>query len=169
MHKRALAKPATVRYADSVTLRRRIFFVNDDDTVRHIPTARYDRLWDEQPSPLPEYANKRVRVAEVMVECVARDPINLRINAPHFLRFDSTGAINNGELFREAAKYLNIAFAPKGDTAARFMRRRLDHQCRWEVTPLIFSNIADAVLGVGRWGVPPRRSGSRVKFSRRFR
>ena len=150
-------------------LRRRVFFVNDDDTVRHIPTTHYDRLWDEPPGRLSEYANQSVRVAEVMVECIQRDPINMRIHSPHFLRFDSTGAIHKDELLHEAAKYLDIAHAPRADTAARFMKRRLDHQFRWEVTPLIFGNIADAVFGIGRWGVPPRRTGSRSRLSGKSR
>jgi hypothetical protein len=160
-----LAKPATLRYTDTVTVRRRVFFVNEDDTVRHIPTTRYDRLWNDPPGRLPEYANRCVRVAEVMVECVQRAPIGMRVHSPHFLHFDSAGAINRDALLQQAAKYLDIADALRGDTAARFMRRRLDRQFRWEVTPVIFGNIADTVLGIGRWGVPPTRTGRTSRFS----
>jgi hypothetical protein len=81
----------------------------------------------------------------------------MRIHSPHFLLFDSAGAINKDELVQQAAKYLDTAYAPPTDTAARFMRRRLDHQFRWTVTPVIFGNIADAVFGIGGWVVPPRR------------
>jgi hypothetical protein len=122
--------------------------VNEDDSVQHIPTTHYDRLWDELPGWLPEYANRRVRVTEVMVECVQRHPIGMRIHSPHFLFFDSAGAINKDELLQQAAKYLGTAYTPPTDTAARFMRRRLDHQFRWPVTPVIFGNIADAVFGI---------------------
>jgi len=167
----SLSSPSPPRSAtfNTVTLRRRLFFVNEDDTVRQIPTTRYDRLWDEPPGRLPEYANQRVRVAEVIVECIQRDPIGMRVHSPHFLRFDSTGAFNKDEMLQQAAKYLDIAHAPRADTAARFMRRRLDHQFRWEVTPLIFSCIADAVFGIGRWHAPPRRTGSRSRLSGKSR
>lgn len=147
----------------------RVFFVNEDGSVRHIPTAHYDRLWDEPFGRLPEFANQRVRVAEVLVECSQREPIGMRVHSPHFLHFDSTGAINQDELLHQAAQYLDIAYAAPADTAARFMRRRLDHQFRWKVTPLIYGNIADAVFGIGRWGVPPTRTGSRRKLSGRSR
>ena len=43
---------------------------------------------------------------------------------------DSAGAIHKDELLQEAAKYLDIAYAPRADTASRFMKRRLDHQRR---------------------------------------
>jgi hypothetical protein len=149
-----------------VTLRRWVFFVNEDDSVRHIPTTHYDRLWEESPGSLPECASQRVRVAEVMVECIHRDPIGMRIHSPHFLLFDSAGTINKNELIQEAAKYLDTAYASPSDTAARYMRRRLDHQFRWTVTPIIFGNIADAVFGIGDWVVPPRRTGTGRKASR---
>jgi hypothetical protein len=164
-----LAKSVPLRYPEIVTLRRYVIFVNADGTVRHIPATHYDRLWDDPPGRLPEYANQRVRVAEVMVECVRRDPIGMRIHAPHFLRFDSTGTIHQDELLQQAAKYLDIANAPPADTAARFLRRRLDHQFRWQVTPLIFGNIADVVFGIGRWSIPPTRTGSRRKLAGKSR
>ncbi len=147
-------------------LRRRIFFVNEDNSIRHIPTIRYDRLWNDPDGRLCEYANRRVRVAEVMLECVQREPIGMRIHSPHFLHFDSAGALDKNELLRQAAKYRHIACAEPADTAARFLRRRLDHEFRWTITPLIFGNIADAVFGIGRWGVPPSRTGKSKVSSR---
>ena len=138
-----------------MALRRHIFFVSEDDTVHRFPTARYDRLWSDSSARLPEYANQRVRIAEVIVECVARSPISMGVQSPHFVRFDATGALNQEQAFREAAAYMDVTMAPDADTAAKFMRRRLDHQHRWEVTPRIFANIADAVFGVGGWTPPP--------------
>ena len=60
-----------------MALRRHIFFVSEDDTARRFPTARYDRLWADSSARLPEYANQRVRTAEVVVECVARSPVSM--------------------------------------------------------------------------------------------
>ena len=75
------------------------------------------------------------------------------------MRFDSTGALNQEQAFREAAAYMDVTMAPDADTEAKFMRRRLDHQHRWEVTPRIFAKIADAVFGVGGWTPPPSGAG----------
>jgi hypothetical protein len=54
---------------------------------------------------------------------------------PHFsFSFDPDGGLNREPLLRHARESMDISLAPASDTAARFLRRRLDHQHRWEVT-----------------------------------
>ena len=138
-------------------LRRHMFVVSEDETVRRFPTARYDRLRTDASLRLPEYANQRLRVAEVVVESADRFPMRLQIHTTLFLSFDATGALDKDpqQWLREAGEYLDVAMAPPADTAARFRKRRLDHQHRWDVTPRIVAHIADAVFGVDAWRPPP--------------
>ena len=49
----------------------RIFFVNDYDSLKRIPLARYERLLKGDPEVrFEEYANKRVRYALIILEIV---------------------------------------------------------------------------------------------------
>jgi hypothetical protein len=145
-----------------------MFVVSEDETVRRFPTAWYDRLRTDAAVRLPEYANQRLRVAEVVVESADRFAMRLKIHTTLFLSFDATGALDKDpqQWLREAGEYLDVAMAPPADTAARFLKRRLDHQHRWEVPPRIFAHIADAVFGVDAWRPPPggsSRGGGRCK------
>ena len=143
-----------------MALRQHVFFVSDDETVCRLPAVRYDRLRRDPSARLVEYANQRVRVVEVVVECIDRTPMRLQIHSTFFLSFDATGALDHEQLLRGTRGYVEVAMAPPTDTAARFLRRRLDHQHRWEVTPRIFAHIADVVFGDAGWTPPPR--GGRV-------
>jgi hypothetical protein len=155
----------------AMSVRRRIFLVNQDESVRQIPTSRHDRLWGEPPLRMPEFADQRVMVAEVFVDCVERSPVQMWVHSPHFLCFDRIGALKQEQSLHEAGAYLELCMAPPADTAARFMRRRLDHQHRWEVTPRIFAHIADAVFGRSGWVAPPSRKdrSSSARARRRIR
>jgi hypothetical protein len=60
-----------------MAIRPHLFVVNEDETVRRLPAARYYRLWQDASAGLPAYANQRCRVAEVIVEYVDRLPLAL--------------------------------------------------------------------------------------------
>ena len=56
----------------------RIFIVEDDDTIKRLPLARYERLLKRDPDErLLEYAGKRVRYALIVVDLVNRRPIEV--------------------------------------------------------------------------------------------
>ena len=56
----------------------RIFIVEDDDTIKRLPLARYERLLKGDPDVrLSEYAGKRVRYALIVVDLVNRRPIEV--------------------------------------------------------------------------------------------
>jgi len=53
----------------------RIFVVNEDDSIKRLALARYDRLLQRDPKEqLTEYTGKRVRYALVVVDLVDREP-----------------------------------------------------------------------------------------------
>ena len=56
----------------------RVFLVEDDDSLKRITLARYKRLLLRQPeASMPQYAEKRVRCALVVVEFVSRRPAEI--------------------------------------------------------------------------------------------
>ena len=56
----------------------RVFIVEDDDTIKRLPLARYERLLRRDPDErLSKYAGKRVRYALIVVDLVNRKPIEV--------------------------------------------------------------------------------------------
>ncbi len=72
----------------------RIFIVEDDDTIKRLPLARYERLLKRDPNEkLLEYAGKRVRYALIVVDLVNRRPIEIVRDEFGFLDFDDMGRL----------------------------------------------------------------------------
>ena len=56
----------------------RIFIVEEDDIIKRLPLALYERLLKRVPNEsLPKYAGKRVRYALIVVNLVNRRPIEV--------------------------------------------------------------------------------------------
>lgn len=56
----------------------RIFIVEDDDTIKRLPLARYERLFTrDSDERLSEYAGQRVRYALIVVDLVNRRPVEI--------------------------------------------------------------------------------------------
>lgn len=73
----------------------RLFFINEDDTLRHIPFARYERLIAGDSSEcFPEYKDKKVRNALAFVEFYNRKPIELIAIQYSILYFNQMGQID---------------------------------------------------------------------------
>ena len=87
----------------------RIFVVNDDDSIKRLALARYDRLLERDPKErLTEYTGKRVRYALVVVDLVDREPAEILRIQYSYLSFDSEGRIDPAEGEREARLLLEI-------------------------------------------------------------
>jgi hypothetical protein len=134
----------------------RIFLFDDDDTMRRLPLSRYERLVRRDPKEsIPEFAGKRVRYAEVIVELLNRKPVGILRIVYFILSFDSEGRVDPDELEKEK----QIAFdvlppvtnhdpaASLVDAAHRFAEKRYDDKYRWTPTPEIETAIFDAIFG----------------------
>ncbi|MEE4600494.1 MAG: hypothetical protein V2J65_04380, partial [Desulfobacteraceae bacterium] len=72
----------------------RIFIVEDDDTIKRLPLARYERLLKRDPDErLLEYAGKRVRYALIVVDLINRRPIEVVRDEYAYLDFDKEGRL----------------------------------------------------------------------------
>jgi hypothetical protein len=135
----------------------RLFFVNDDDSLTRFPLAKYRRmLGRESGECLPNYANKRVRYAMVVLDLVDREPVEiLRIDYA-FLKFDSSGRIDQSEKKKEGRLAME-SLSPPGeeqesehliDARHLFARKRYKDRYKWKPSPKLESKIIDAVLGM---------------------
>ena len=80
----------------------RVFFVNEDETLKRIPLKRYERLLGADPEVrFQEYAGKRVRYALAILEIVNRKPVEIVSIQYSILSFDPSGRIDVGELEKE--------------------------------------------------------------------
>ena len=70
----------------------RIFIVEDDDTIKRLQLACYERLLKLDPDErLSKYAGKRVRYALIVVDLVNRKPIEVVRDEYAHLDFDEEG------------------------------------------------------------------------------
>jgi hypothetical protein len=94
-------------WGGSMGLSIRVFIVEDDDTIKRLPLARYERLFKRDPNEsLPKYAGKRVRYALIVVDLVNRRPIEIVRDEFGFLDFDVVGRLK----VVEHEKQENLAF-----------------------------------------------------------
>lgn len=76
----------------------RLFFINEDDTLRRIPLARYERLIAGNPVEcFPEYKDKKVRNVLAFVEFYNREPFELIAIQYSILSFNEEGRIDVGD------------------------------------------------------------------------
>ena len=114
----------------------RIFVVNDDDSIKRLALARYDRLLERDPKErLPQYAGKRVRYALAVVDLVDREPVEILRIQYSYLSFDSEGCIDPVEGEREARLLLEILPPEPIIRYPRSEERRVGKECRSRWSP----------------------------------
>jgi hypothetical protein len=111
----------------------RVFLVNDNDSIKRLSLARYERLLRRDPQErLPQYADRRVRYAMAILEMEDRRPVEIIRIQYSFLRFDSKGSIDAADQEREARLGLGMLppvikdpdSAPVVDARHRFAKKQ---------------------------------------------
>jgi len=120
----------------------RIFIINDDDSLRRLPNAKYERMLRGDPNePLMQYADKRIRYALVVVETENRKPNKIIRIQYSYLFFDSEGFLDTQE--RERAMQIGVNMVPpyvdegKNSTVinAHYKFARKSHKDRYRWIP----------------------------------
>ena len=132
----------------------RIFIVNDDDSLKRLPLKKYERLMKHAPDiSLPQYADKRVRYAEVAIEFENRKPVEILRMEYFIMHFDSKGRIDSTA--RDDERRLGVNLIPPIyfekdpvviDAQHIFAKKRFDQQFRWRPTPEIKTAILKAIF-----------------------
>ena len=137
----------------------RIFIVNNDDSLKRIAVAKYERLLARDPKGhLPQYAGKRMRYALVFVDLENRQPVEILRIQYSYLYFDSDGLIEADQIEKETklAYEAMPSLLPDEsdkqviDARTKFAKRRFDHLYQWEPTTGIEVEIMKKIFGKGR-------------------
>ena len=134
----------------------RIFLITEDDSLRRLSVAQFERLRrGELEGRLPEYANKQIRYALVVLETENRKPVAINMIQYAYLFFDSEGRLDATNL--EQAARLALDMVPpipseinNGrviDAHHQFAKKRYDYQYKWTPTPEVEAALVRAVLG----------------------
>ena len=134
----------------------RLFFLNDDNTIRRIPWARYERLLKgDFDACFQEYAGKSVRYALVFLELINRKPLEIISIQYSILFFDSEGQICAEEYEKEMHLGAQIlmptettpSFPNVINAAGRFAIKSFKDRYTWNPNPEIEAAIIEAVFG----------------------
>ena len=136
----------------------RIFIVKDDDSIKRLPLARYERLLKRDPDErLSKYADKRVRYALIVVELVNRKPMEIVKDKFAYLDFDEEGRFKEPvyeEVESSAFDILDVLSLEEQkknrriiDARHKFARKRYFDKNRWQPTDEIVTAIAEAIFG----------------------
>lgn len=134
----------------------RIFLITEDDSLKRLSVAQFERLRrGELEGRLPEYANKQIRYALVVLETENRKPVAINMIQYAYLFFDSEGRLDATNL--EQAARLALDMVPpipseinNGrviDAHHQFAKKRYDDQYKWTPTPEVEAALVKAVLG----------------------
>ena len=136
----------------------RIFIVEDDETIKRLPLARYERLLKRDPDErLSKYAGKRVRYALIVVDLVNRKPLEVVRDEYAYLEFDKEGRLKEPEFENEEISafdmldVLSLEEQKKDrrviDARHKFARKRYFDKNRWQPTDEIITVIAETIFG----------------------
>ena len=134
----------------------RIFVIEEDDTIKRLPLARYERLVKRDPNEsLPKYAGQRVRYALIVVDLINRKPIEVVRDEYAYIEFDEEGRFKEPEHEKRESSALDMLdfFSIEQrdrrviDARHKFARKRYFDKNRWKPTDEIVAAIAEAIFG----------------------
>jgi len=138
----------------------RIFIVKDDGSLERLPFGKYNRLIRHDASErLPEYADKRVRCAVLVVESKDRIPVEILKSQYSYLSFDYDGRLleqGDERQVRLAMDTLEPVIADKDkqvvDVRHKFARKRYAREYLWQPSFEIEAAIWKEIFGLLKTG-----------------
>lgn len=132
----------------------RMFLLDQDDGLYRLPSAKFNQmLRDPTSCRLTRFAGARVRMTDVAVELLDRQPIRVVWNTFGFLAFDDEGYFDAGTFDHHQRARAELALAPldaepKGaviivDATTRFVAQG----GRWKPSRTLQRLIDEAALG----------------------
>lgn len=137
----------------------RIFLVHEDETLRPISVATYDRLLGGDPDIcFQEYAGKLIRYVLIILKFIKRMPVEIISVQYSVLTFDPNGRIDLGDLekemeigFQMLRSSCSVPDSPNVIHAEdRFALKRFHDRYTWEPNPKIEKAIVNAIFRKGR-------------------
>ena len=139
---------------NSISIRH--FFVIEGDKILRVSNAKFSRLLKGASDEKTEnFAGKRIRTAEIVVELLNRKPVKV-IRANYFyLHFDKKGIVDYDRFISDGSIVANaglpLLFSEKEENniinaEQEFYKRRRDHAVWWKPNMLLERNILDAAI-----------------------
>jgi hypothetical protein len=121
----------------------RVFFLEEDGSLRNVPWPTYVGLYFEFPSVrFPEYAGKAVKCVHVVVELEDRSPVAVLESIFFITHFNLDGGIDQEKKVerQRLATGMRVSSPDKRDGKCvidmrpRLSEKRYDHEFRWAPT-----------------------------------
>ena len=134
----------------------RVFIVEDNDSIKRLPLAKYERLLKRSSDVrLLKYAGKRIRYALLVVDLVNRRPIEIVRDQFGFLDFDDEGRlkiVEQGNMESLAYDMLAPILSDQTNSQVinarhKFAKKSYLDKFSWEPTDEIIAAIAKAIFG----------------------
>ena len=134
----------------------RIFIIEEDNTIKRLPLARFERLLKRDPNESqPQYAGKQVRYALIVVNLVNRMPIEVIRDEFAYLDFDEEGRLKTSEhekrenLAFDMLSFISLEQQDKRviDARHKFAKKRYFDEYRWDPSEKIIAAIGEAIFG----------------------
>ncbi len=134
----------------------RLFLIDDDDSLQRLSVEKLGCLIRfDKGVALPRYAGKRIRCAMAVLEVAGRQVQTIRHIDYFLLPFDDKGRVDKKEWTRGVR--LALELLPSGlegmhpkqvvDARHRFMKKRYDHEFKWNPSRKMEEKIVSAILG----------------------
>jgi hypothetical protein len=137
----------------------RMLLIARDDTVWRLSGTTFDRMLRDPASHcLPIFAGQRARMAEVIVELVAGDPVRVVRNTFSILAFDAEGRIDLGRFEKQQFALVESVVSPvfrvfdqsRDQTVVDSTSRFIAQGGRWVPSAALARAIEEAALGQRR-------------------
>ncbi len=135
----------------------RVFLVKEDNSIKKIPTAKFDRLWDPENNErwLP-YASQRIRYAKVVLDFKKRKPESILHVDYGYLVFDSEGKLDQKSIDDEMRLAANLLPPVSNEFCSpnvihsedRFAKKKYKNLYSWEPDTTTKNAIFDSALGL---------------------
>lgn len=137
----------------------RMFLLDEEDRLYRLPSARFGRMLSNPRSVcIPRFARARVRMADVIVELIDRQPVHIAWITYGILGFDGDGHFELNAYIRQQRALAELALAPVFDEPERGRKivdaadRFVSKGGQWKPSGTLARRIEDAALGRLRCG-----------------
>lgn len=134
----------------------RMFLLDKDDKLYRLPNSRYEQmLQDPVSSPLTLFASQRIRMADLLVELLNRQPIRIVRSTYGIFTFNADGCFDPNTFKRQQWARAEQALAPLSievggtSTVVDAKTRFVAQGGNWTPSPALAYRIGDAALERG--------------------
>jgi hypothetical protein len=134
----------------------KVFFIEDDDSLKRIPLTKYERLMRGDPGmQFKEYAGQMIRYVLLVLEYENRKPVDVLRVEYSYVKFNADGKLDQ-QMFEEVKKLGTDMLPPVEkdrsnpnliNAQSTFAKKQFHDKYTWNPTPEIQNQIAKSIFG----------------------